>query len=272
MTHTHLLGLLGQPALITATGYTAAKELILARISGQPQAVREGTGPCGEKVEMPQMVIADGVAVIPVAGVLGWQLSSMEKGSGATDYRDIMDDLATASVDPSVNLIVLDIDSPGGMVMGVTECAAAIQATGKKTLAYGSGLVCSAAYWLACACDEIWATPSATVGSIGAYVPHHDVTELLAQEGIKVRLFSSGTYKGAGYPGVPLTEAQATNIQESIVAINADFRAHIMSARGALDTADMEGQTFRAVDAQNRGLVDVITSDWRATMAENQAG
>lgn len=268
MTHTHLLGLLGQPALITSGGYTAAKELILARVQGQPLAVREGTGPCGEAVEMPQMVIADGVAVIPVAGVLGWQLSSMEKGSGATDYRDIMDDLAVAKADPSVTLIVLDIDSPGGMVMGVTECAAAISATGKRTIAFGSGLVCSAAYWLACACDEIWATPSATVGSIGAYVPHHDVTEMLAKEGIKVRLFASGTQKGAGYPGVPLTEAQADNIQATVDAINDDFRAHIASARGPLDPDDMEGQTFRAVDAQNRGLIDAITADWRGTLAE----
>lgn len=270
MTHTHLLGLLGQPALITATGYTAAKELILSRVSGQPMAVREGTGPCGEAVEMPQMVIADGVAVIPVCGVLGWQLSSIEKGSGATDYRDIMDDVATASADPSVNLIVLDIDSPGGMVMGVAECAAAIADSGKRTLAYGSGLVCSAAYWLACACDEIWATSSATIGSIGAYVPHHDVTDMLAQEGIKVRLFTSGVHKGAGYPGVPLSDAQAANIQAGIVAINADFRQHIADNRGALDSADMEGQTFRAQEAQNKGLIDVVTSDWRATLSESQ--
>ena len=90
----------------------------------------------------------------------------------------------------------------------------------------------------------------------------------LAQQGVKVRLFASGDYKGAGYPGVPLTDKQAANIQESIASINSDFRAHIMSARGPLDTADMEGQTFRAMDAQNRGFVDVITADWRATLAD----
>jgi signal peptide peptidase SppA len=271
MTHTHLLGLLGQPALITATAYTAAKELILARIAGQPQAVREGSGPCGEEVEMPQMVIADGIAVIPVAGILGWKLSSMEKGSGCTDYRDIIEDIEVASTDPTVTTIVFDIDSPGGMVSGVSECADAIAMSGKRTIAYGSGLVCSAAYWLACGCDEIWATPSATIGSIGVYVPHHDVTEMLAKEGIKVRLFASGTLKGAGYPGVPLTEAQAIDIQASVDAINVDFQAFVTSARGAIDGGDMQGQTFRAVEAQNRGLIDVITADWHDTLGEPEA-
>lgn len=268
MTHTHLLGLLGQPALVTATGYTAAKELILARIAGQQQAVREGTGPCGDEVDMPQMTIDNGIAVIPVAGILGWRLSAMEKGSGCTDYSDIIEDIEVAVADSSVTLIVLDIDSPGGMVMGVTECADAIQSAGKRTIAYGSGLVCSAAYWLACACDEIWATPSATIGSIGAYVPHQDVTEMLANAGVKVRLFASGQYKGAGYPGVPLTEAQAIDIQATVDAINVDFQAFVNSARGAIDAGDMEGQTFRAVDAQNKGLIDVITADWQGTLGE----
>jgi hypothetical protein len=127
MTHTHLLGLLGQPALITATAYTAAKQLILARIAGQPQAVREGTGPCGEEVEMPQMVIENGIAVIPVAGILGWKLSGMEKGSGCTDYSDIIEDIEVASADPTVTTIVFDIDSPGGAFAALQYARFAIE-------------------------------------------------------------------------------------------------------------------------------------------------
>ncbi len=62
-------------------------------------------------------------------------------------------DFQQALNNPAISNIILHIDSPGGMVTGVHECAEMIyQARGKKPMtAYVSGMAASAAYWLASA-------------------------------------------------------------------------------------------------------------------------
>src|ERR1035441_879394 len=80
------------------------------------QASREGKDFCGNSVELEQMTIEDALAMIPVKGPLGIGLDSFEKGAGATDYRDIMADIASANDDPRVENIVLVFDTPGGVL------------------------------------------------------------------------------------------------------------------------------------------------------------
>lgn len=64
---------------------------------------------------------------------------------------------------------MLDVDSPGGEVNGCSEVADMIyKARGTKPIvAYASGYCCSGAYWIASACDKIYATDTAVIGSIG---------------------------------------------------------------------------------------------------------
>ncbi len=68
-----------------------------------------------------------------------------------------------------IKAVFLDIDSPGGTVAGTPELAAAVASLNerKPVYAFSSGLMCSAAYWIASQARAIYATPSAQVGSIG---------------------------------------------------------------------------------------------------------
>jgi signal peptide peptidase SppA len=225
------------------------------------KAAREGTGPCGEAVELDQMTIENGLACIPVNGPLGIRLGSFEKGAGAVDYLDIMADINTAAADPTVQNILLYFDSPGGMMSGLPETGQMIADCAKPIYAFvpAGGLCASAAYWLAACCDGIFACPSAQIGSIGVYCAYMDLSKMAADKGIKVKVFSSGIYKGMGIPGTSLSAEQEAYLQDSVMQLAAEFYDHVTSCReGAVPDEAMQGQTFRAEEAVDNGLVDDV--------------
>lgn len=95
---------------------------------------------------------------------------------------------------PEISEIILNLDSPGGVITGVHECAEMIyQARGKKPItAYVSGMAASAAYWLGSAADEIVLDATASVGSIGVLSIHTDDTAKKSQQGIsQIQIMSS---------------------------------------------------------------------------------
>lgn len=139
-------------------------------------ANREGAGPeavaarIGRPLEnAPKVQIRDGVAVVPVHGPIFRRASMFTEVSGATSVAMLARDFRAALDAPEVSAIVLDIDSPGGEANGINEFAAMVrEARGKKPVcAYVGGMAASAAYWIACAADEIVADDTAEVGSIG---------------------------------------------------------------------------------------------------------
>jgi len=207
------------------------------------------------------MVIHNGVAHIPIYGPLGRGLTEWDRMMGARDFEDIQDELQMADEDDDVSLIILDIDSPGGMVNGTPETADAIAAVEKPIHAYSAGMIASAAYWLASSADGIWATKSADIGSIGVYVPYYDRSAMAEGMGIKVQVFSSGKYKGAGVPGTSLTDEQQALIQERVIELAEMFYAQVRDKRGNIADEDMQGQTFHAQSALQRGLIDGIVSN-----------
>ena len=88
---------------------------------------------------------------------------------------------------PDIAALVLRLDSPGGTVAGVEELYNDVKSISKPTVAFVSDMACSAAYWLACACDTIIANnTTAQVGSIGAYCQYMDVSGYFAAQGIKI--------------------------------------------------------------------------------------
>ena len=88
---------------------------------------------------------------------------------GISAYSSISKEFKKLASDPNVKNIILDIDSPGGMVNGCSELAETIYRAreDKHIISYVSGQGCSAAYYLASAASKIYAHKMATVGSIG---------------------------------------------------------------------------------------------------------
>lgn len=260
MRHFHILQTcLNRPWLITPQGHSAVMRAVEASISHAERA--PGVDICGESVPVAQMQIVNGTAYIPIAGVIGHKLGAMERGFGATDINDVMNDFRSAMTDESVSAIALVIDSPGGTVSGIPEAAEEIaSARGIKPItAYTDGLIASAAYYIASSADEIVGTMSSEVGSIGVYQALLDVSRAYADQGVSVELIKAGKFKAAGYPGTSLTSDQRAQLQGQVDQIHKMFTDHVKANRAVSDDA-MQGQTFIGEQAVKAGLIDRIGS------------
>jgi signal peptide peptidase SppA len=158
--------LAGEPWAITETALHTILE-IAARENESPQAV---AAKLGRNLQNTYSVMErDGVAVIPVTGPLFRYANLFTMISGASSYELIARDFTAALENPQIKAIILDIDSPGGEVNGVSELSNMVfAARGKKPIvAYASGDAASGAYWIASAADEIVVSETSALGSIG---------------------------------------------------------------------------------------------------------
>jgi signal peptide peptidase SppA len=169
--------------------------------------------------------------------------------------------LDEAAGDDRAEAIVLHMDTPGGTVTGTPETSAQIAYISehiKPVVAFTDGGANSAGYYLAAPCWQIVASHSARVGSIGVYMALLDSSVAYEINGYKQELFASGKYKGMGLPGLPLTDAQKDHLQREVDALYADFRDVVRAGRPDVADESMQGQTFRAIEALDAGLIDVI--------------
>lgn len=215
---------------------------------------------------LPKMMIdeKEGVAIIPVVGVVSKGLPMfLQRAMGMCDVGRISTMVDVAMESPMVKRVEFHFDSPGGSIAGLPELSEKIAAltAAKPTLARTEDMMCSAAYWLAAMCSEIHVAPSSIIGSIGVYRVFHDFSAMADKVGIKVQVFRSGMFKGAGVTGTSLTEAQAQQMQESIDQSGAEFRSLMKQMRPQIQDEAMQGQWFYGKDSIANGIADrVLTS------------
>lgn len=251
------------PPTIQAIADALGAHLRGGMAASSPRALMPDRMPSGEAVEKAaddSQSVAGGVAVIEVYGIIGRHLSSMESECGGCDVEAVSAALDAAIASAGVKAIVLDIDSPGGVVSGVPELCAKIKEANsiKPCFAFTGGQCCSAAYWIACGCQGIFATKSADLGSIGVYVALCDDSEWWTKQGYKLELIKAGEYKAAGISGKPLTDKERALIQADVDAIYAMFTGDVKAARDGVQNEAMQGQTFMGESAVAVNLADEI--------------
>lgn len=202
------------------------------------------------------------VVVIRIDGVIDKHISQLDMLCyGGVDLDDVESALACAEADSAVGTIVLAINSPGGSVTGVPECAASIariKAGGKDVIAFTDSQCCSAAYWIASAANEVIVSESAVVGSIGVYVALLDQSKAMEMQGLKVELVKAGAFKAAGAPFKELSSDERAMFQARVDDIYSQFCTAVCSGRGEIATESMQGQVFSAKDAIANGLADQV--------------
>ena len=102
-----------------------------------------------------------GIAVIRVYGPIVQRASQLGPCEGGIGAEDIGAALTAAVNDETVSQILLDVDSPGGSVFGISELADQIRAARaqKPIIGVANSLAASAAYWLLSQCSEAYCTP-----------------------------------------------------------------------------------------------------------------
>lgn len=244
-----------------ATGEAFSAEDIQARIGGGAAPAALGRAQGGT------------VAVVPVRGTIAHRMGGMMESSGGASTEAIAGMFRQAMADTSVGAVILDIDSPGGTVTGVSELAAEVFAArgqGKRIVAMVNGLAASAAYWIAAQADEIVSIPSGSAGSIGVFSSHQDLSAALEKEGVTMTLISAGKFKVEGNPFQPLSDEAKAFMQSRVDAAYGQFVKDVAAGRGVTPAAVRdgygEGRVLDAKAAKAAGLIDRI-----ATMDETIA-
>ena len=210
--------------------------------------------------------VPGGVRVIGLRGIISHRAEMMDdmSGPGGTSVERFTGRLRDAMADRSVGAIVIDIDSPGGSVDGVTELASELRAArdSKPIIAVANTLAASAAYWIGSQASELVVTPSGEVGSIGVFAAHRDISKALEAEGETVTLVHAGKYKVEGNPYEPLSDDARAELQGKVDAAYAKFLSAVAVGRGVTVDAVAgnygQGRTLDADAAVAAGMADSI--------------
>lgn len=170
--------------------------------------------------------------------------------------------------DPEIGTLVLDMDTPGGDVVGTKEAADAVFAARDKArvVALINPLAASAGYWIASQASEIVAVPSADVGSIGVFMLHCDMSGMLEMDGVKPTFIfaADSPYKVEGNPYEALGEDARARFQADVDTIMAEFVKAVARGRGVPASkvlADFgQGRTLMAPAAKAAGMVDRVAT------------
>lgn len=111
--------------------------------------------------------VRDGIAILEIVGPIFRYASLFSRISGATSIEGAALDLRAALDDSRVRAIILNIDSPGGAVSGISDFAQMVRAAEKHVVAFIGGSGTSAAYWIAAAAHEVVMSDTALAGGIG---------------------------------------------------------------------------------------------------------
>jgi ClpP class serine protease len=199
------------------------------------------------------------LAFIPISGIIGKHLSLFESMCGGYDLDQLQADIDEVQADSMINNVLIDFDSPGGLLTGLPETADMLAGlSGRKQLfGFSETEVCSAAYWLYSQCEVRYATESSMVGAVGVYAYFLDYTKNLEMQGITPVLIRAGKFKGDGLPGYPLSKEETGMIQEQVDLLYGMMVDDIQVAH-TIDMDALQGQVFIGSQALENNLVDVI--------------
>lgn len=198
--------------------------------------------------------VVDGVAVVPVRGLLLRQFSFF-----FWSYEEIARDVALAQADPRVRAIVLDIDSGGGMVAGCDDCTRFLRDSGDKPVeAFVGGTAASAAYYLASAASRITVGSGAMVGSVGAVIEYVDMEPMF--EAMGARVVRVVAEQSPNKRLDPESSEGKAELQALVDAAGQEFVETVAEMRGVTSAEVLnqygQGSVFDGSEAQRRGMVD----------------
>lgn len=170
-----------------------------------------------------------------------------------------------AARDPAVKAVVLRINSPGGTVTCSDTMYEIVkdfrQKTGKPVVASAQEVCASGAYYIACGADQIVASPTSIVGSVGVILTTLDISGIMGKLGIRAEAITSGPLKDMGSPFKPLDPEARAVMQGMIDDYYKRFVGVVTSNRtqlsdpAVLKTAT-DGRVFSGEQALKNHMVD----------------
>lgn len=217
----------------------------------------------------------NGVAVLPISGVISNKANMFTRVSGGASAQLLQQQVESLRADPSVRSVVLDLDTPGGNVLGIPALADSIRALAaeKPTVACCTGTMASAGYWIGSAANAVYISGLTDyVGSIGVVATHAYDPRSASKQTTEI---TAGKYKRMASDNAPLTVEGKAYIQSQVDEIYRVFVETVAQNRKVSAEQVLEhmadGRIFIGQQAIDAGLVDgVATVDAMvAKLAEN---
>ena len=134
----------------------------------------------------------------------------------------------------------------------------------KKVVAFVEDAAASGGYFLACAADEIVATPFSVVGSIGVVMAGYGFQDVMNQVGVERRVYTSGTRKMQLDPFSPTKQEDVDKVQGVLTELHGDFIKFVKESRGSRISPQahdvvFSGDYWTAPKALELGLIDAVS-------------
>ncbi len=165
--------------------------------------------------------------------------------------------------DDDVKVIILHINSPGGGAAASQEIYHEVlrvrQEKHKKIIASIESVGASGAYYIASACDRIYANQASVVGSIGVIMEWMNYGDLMRWAKLKNVVLKAGALKDAGSPARDLTPEEQAYFQTLVDNMHIQFIHDVAAGRHVADDKIKPlatGQVWTGEQALPLGLID----------------
>ena len=214
------------------------------------------------------LAVADGLG--PLDGMVGRSyVARLDIGGLITEDPDRERALAELARDPSVRALIVEIDSPGGTVVGGESLFVALRrvAAAKPVVAVMGEMATSGGYMAALGADHIFARQGTLTGSIGVILQTVDVTSMLDKLGIKPESVKSDPLKAQPSPLEPFTDDARRAIQETIADTFQMFLEMVIERRQLTPERARvlaDGRVYTGRQALQNGLIDGLGGEIEA--------
>lgn len=257
--------LYSKPHLISPSSFNAISTYLENRNRGMLNSIdmmkMDGAEDDGEDED--QFDPMSGIGVINIQGALTYRPIQTMCGVVGNSYQAIYEDICDM-VDEGAKTIILNFDSGGGEAYGIFELSNDVRKkcdeAGVSLLAYIDGQCCSAAYALACMCDQVISNPMGESGSVGVLIGLIDSSKAMEMEGLKRTFIYAGDEKIPFAEDGGWKESFLASLQESVDSLYQDFAAHVSKYTGLSieEVKATQAKVYSAKDAMSIGLVNKI--------------
>lgn len=182
------------------------------------------------------------------------------KASGVDTLKECINALLTVA-GPG-DEVVIDLESPGGMVHGyglVASQLARIKDAGIKLTICVDKIAASGGYMIACLADTIIAAPFAIIGSVGVVASVPNFNKLIKKNDIDFYQMTAGKFKRTMTLFGEVTEEAKAKFKEELEETHVLFKNHIKKFRPKVDIeAIATGEHWYGTRAKELALIDEL--------------
>jgi protease-4 len=235
----------------------------LARLLGVVLAIVAGVVGARAAGRLASSLVADyEVAEVAVEGPITRDGggSPLPTTPGGTPADDVVEQIEKADEDENAQALLLKLNTPGGQVVPSDDIRVAVERFDGPAVAYATDVCASGGYWIASACDAIYARDGSIVGSIGVIGSRINAAEMADKLGLEYERLAAGEYKDAGTSLKEMTEDEREYLQGLIDGYYEEFVDRVTDGRDLSDeqVRDTEARVYLGEDAEAIGLVDEL--------------